>query len=190
MDPLNTKIKGVGKMKSMKHTGLISTIFSLIPETLLADQIDVYLYSNFTWKSFDHYVADWEKRSFDDSGWNQARENYPTPGWTANQLIPGTQALTIWHDPAGTSNGTTGVNEAFFRTTFHLDIDEESIPLLATAIMYVDDDFELYVNGKRAYTDHSGGGADERHTVDFSTFLLNGENTLAIHAVDGSWDRP
>ncbi len=179
-------------MKQIKHLGLASAIFSLMPCTLWADPIDIRIFSNSSWRSSDSYQSDWEKSGFDDSAWSQARAPYPTPGWQPTDLIPGTHAQTMWHDPQGTSTGTTGVTEAFFRTTFNLDIASDSLPLSGGAIVFVDDDFDFYVNGTLAYRDHTpgGGGADVRHYVDFTPLLHSGENTFAIHAWDGEWGNP
>lgn len=68
------------------------------------------------WRSSDVLVTGWESPSFDDSGWAYARGAYPGLG-SPQDLIPGTLATPMWHDPAGTSNGMSGPNTAFFRTS-------------------------------------------------------------------------
>ena len=150
--------------------------------------VDVTLRDQFsTWKSSDTVPEGWETLEFDDSSWAFARAPYFSPT-DPGDLIPGTSAQHMWHDPDGTSNGENGPIEAFFRLTFN--IQPGSLPLSAQAQISVDDDYEFYVNGNLVKENKDGGFADQVDVVDFSTELRNGKNVLAIHAVDGGWDNP
>ena len=62
---------------------------------------------------------------------------------------------------------TTGSNEAFFRYTFFLNLQVDSLPLIAQALVQVDDDYDLYVNGILKFQNHDEGFAD---VVDFRGF--------------------
>lgn len=132
-------------------------------------------------------ISGWETIGFNDSGWSAARGSYPSPT-SPTTLIPGTTAQHIWHDPSATSNGKSGPNEAFFRYTFDLNIQRDSFPLIGQSLVSVDDDYDLFVNGNLVYENHDGGNADVVDFVDFTSSLRNGENVIAIRAVDGGWD--
>ncbi|MCP4119933.1 MAG: PEP-CTERM sorting domain-containing protein [Desulfobacteraceae bacterium] len=74
---------------------------------------------------------------------------------------------------------------AWFRYEFTLDLAIDSLPLVAQALIAVDDDFDFYVNGKFLLGNHDHGGADDIFFVDFLSDLQNGENVLAIRGIDG-----
>ncbi len=137
------------------------------------------------WRSSDVLVAGWESPGFDDSGWAYARGAYPNPG-SPQDLIPGTLATPMWHDPAATSNGMSGPNSAFFRYAFELP----SLPVNGLITMSVDDDYRLYVNGSLAFENQDGGNAQIVDHIDVSALLREGSNTLAIMAVDGALAGP
>lgn len=153
--------------------------------------------SNAAWRTFgsnltsvseaEALVAGWTTVGFDDSGWSQARAGYPGPDPTT--IIAGTTASSIWHDPAGTSNGTNGVLQAFFRYTFNLSL-AGSGAVFGQALVNVDDDYQMYVNGTLVESNTDGGFADRVQSVDFSSQLIDGTNVIAIHAVDGRWSGP
>jgi hypothetical protein len=145
--------------------------------------------SSSVWRSNNTFVSGWQNVNFDDSSWPSARDAYPIPR-TASSLIPGTNAQFIWHDPTEASDGTTGSITAFFRYSFHQTIPSNSRPLLGKASIAVDDDYDLYVNGNLAFQNHDEGFADIVKTVDFSKFLQNGKNVIAVQAVDGGWSNP
>lgn len=187
----NRQESKVTDMDRMTRKWICTALLSALPGALVAAPINMHIVSNAGWKSGDAWVKGWEKPGFDDSLWGQAREHYPTPGWTPGDLIAKTKATTMWHDPKSISNGTSGPNQAFFRTTFNIDDGgAQKTRLYGTAIAYVDDDFKFYVNGRRVYSDKSDGGADIRHDIDFNQYLVRGTNTFAIHAVDGKWGSP
>jgi len=104
-----------------------------------------------------------------------------------------TSADHIWHDPESKSDGSTGSNEAFFRLKFNLEFPTEvGTPIAGVGIarISVDDDYELYINGELVLENKDNGFADVVNKIDFTPYLRNGENILAIHAVDGGWDEP
>ena len=53
--------------------------------------------------------------------------------------------------------------------------------------MFVDDDFELFVNGSSVYLNADDGKADLMHEISFTNLLPRKTNVFAIHAVDGCW---
>jgi hypothetical protein len=155
-----------------------------------AAPIDRHIVSDGTWRSSATAPVGWQATGFDDSSWAFARAPYPSPSTPAAVLGAPTTANFIWHDPNATSNGTQGPNEAFFRYSFSLAITPSSLPLLGQALISVDDDYTFWVNGTKVFENHDGGFADKVDFVDFTSQLVNGTNTLAIQARDGSWDFP
>jgi hypothetical protein len=156
-----------------------------------ASPLNQNIVSDSSWKSSNTFVQGWEQTSFNDTAWSAARAPYPTPSeFGPNVVIPGTSAQPIWHDPAGTSDGTTGDNEVFLRKSFTLSMASDSLPLLGQALINVDDDYDFFVNGQLAFSNHDQGTSLVSDFVDFGHFLRNGENVFAIHAVDGAWGHP
>lgn len=135
-----------------------------------------------SWRSSATSPVGWETLSYDDTAWAFARAPYPGGGG-----IPGSAAVSIWHDPAGTSNGTNGVTTAFFRYAFDLD---GLTPTFGQARIQVDDDYAFYVNGTLAYLNNDNGFGGSVQTVQFTSLLRSGRNVFAIHAVDGGWSNP
>jgi hypothetical protein len=143
-----------------------------------------------------HNANNWASNEYDDSGWAAARVPYPNPR-PPEDFIPAascgpgctpTQAQFMWHDPAGTSDGATGVTNAYFRKEFFLPVGSDTLPLQAIARIQVDDDFQFFVNGNSVYLNADQGNAGNVYTLDFSQYLLqNASNVIAIHAVDGGW---
>jgi PEP-CTERM motif len=145
--------------------------------------------SDGSWRSSATLVPDWSTVGFDDSAWSFARASYPgiTP---PGSLIAGSAAQMMWHDPTASSNGANGAIQTWYRRSFTLDLSSVTMPPLGQAIVFADDDFEFYVNGSRVYADADGGAPEVPHFIDFSPFLVNGNNVLAIHAVDGALSAP
>lgn len=166
----------------------VTGIFLLLNGNCFAAPISFNITSNSSWKSSDEMTFGWETIGFDDSKWASARESYPNPE-SPTTLIFGTTAQYIWYDPTATSNGTTGSNEAFFRFAFDLDIQPDSLPLTGRSLVSVDDDYDLFVNGNIVFQNHDGGHAEVVDFVDFTSSLRDGENVIAIHAVDGRWNK-
>ena len=142
--------------------------------------------SNSLWRSSSQQVPGWQLPDFNDANWAFARSPYPSPT-LPTALIPGTNAQFMWHDPQGMSNGTTGSTTAFFRYTFSVNSSASSRPLVGTARVSVDDDYDLYVNGTLVKQNHDGGFADVVDTINMSPYLRQGKNVIAVQAVDGAW---
>ena len=179
------------KIKSTLRTLIVSLLFvGGTANAILLPPYSVNVLSDNTWKSNASAVAHWQYLGFDDSGWSNARAPYPlSTGQTAQTLLPGTAAKAMWHDPESASvYGTEGSNNAYFRKTFFLDISDASASRTGLARVFVDDDFELYVNDHLAYTDNNG--VADKHLIDFSSLLRNGFNAFAVHAADGRLSQP
>ncbi len=168
---------------------VVAIIFLLLSTKSFSTPIDLSIISDNNWKTSDALIADWESTSFDDSAWDFARSPYPSPA-SPSDLIAGTTAQFIWHDPTAASNGTTGPLEAFFRLTINLDIQPDSLPLIGQALASVDDDYDFFVNGSLVFQNHDQGYAHIVDFIDFTSYLQNGINVFAIHAVDGGWSNP
>ena len=165
--------------------------------------------ANQGWKSFGNAggappPVDWSSNSFDDSSWANARAPYPNPN-LAESLIPPPPcspdcyflgAQFMWHDPLGTSDGTNGVTDAYFRRHFLIQqVTPGDLPIKATMRIAGDDDFEVFINGQLVFANHDQGFAGQVFTFDFTPFVIASaleisENVVAIHAVDGGWGNP
>ena len=141
------------------------------------------------WKSSASLSTGWEMITFDDSSWNSVRSPYPSPV-APSTLIPGTNAQHMWHDPTASSDGLNGANVAYFRYSFNYIQAPNGASPIATATINVDDDYSFYVNGSLVFENHDNGFAHIVDTIDFSPYLQNGKNVIAIHAVDGGWSGP
>ena len=151
--------------------------------------MNINVVSDGSWKSSDVLASGWQTGSFDDSGWSYARAPYPQPV-TPESFFGATAAQAMWYDPTSTANGMNGSIEAYFRKTLNIDFRSGSLPVSAQALISVDDDYEFYVNGTLVFSNKDGGYADKVDFVDFTSYLRNGTNVLAIHAVDGGWNAP
>ncbi|MBL8701180.1 MAG: hypothetical protein JNK67_22580 [Alphaproteobacteria bacterium] len=154
-----------------------------------AVELDIPIVSDAAWKSSSVLVSGWEQLGFDDSLWAAARAPYPSPS-PPTDLIPGTTAQHIWHDPSGTSDGTTGPVIAFFRRSIAIDLASAPGPVRAGLRISVDDDYEIFVNGVLAFRNQDGGFATKVDSIDISPLIRNGTNVLAIRAVDNSLAAP
>jgi hypothetical protein len=152
-----------------------------------AAPIDLRIVSDGSWRSSDTLYSGWNTTGYDDSYWHNARSGYPNPN-KPTDVISGTTAEFIWHDPDGNSNGKQGPIQAFFRYSFNLDIAADSLPFIGQAIIDVDDDFDFYVNGHLVLENHDGGASQSVTT--FTNYLTDGLNVIAIQAVDGQWGNP
>lgn len=141
----------------------------------------------------------WMSSAYDDSSWVAPRYGYPVPSNTPHYWSndpDARQSYYIWHDPANSSDGSTGVNKAYFRTTFTLPTFPEGY----SAILRVraDDDFIVSLNGfvvmgnTRDYGTPGDLGPDHVFEVGIMPFMLiqGGENLLAIAATDGAFATP
>jgi hypothetical protein len=171
-------------VKALLVSALVG-LTSLAQDSAVANPINMNILSDSSWLASDVGASGWQQLGFDDSGWVAARAPYPN-----NPGIAGSAAQAIWYDPTSSSNGTTGVTTAFFRRTFNLDIQPDSLPLVGQALLSVDDDYAFYVNGHLALLNNDGGFANLVQFVDFTNLLVNGANVFAIQAVDGAWGSP
>jgi hypothetical protein len=155
----------------------------LLAGSAQASVVTTTILSGADWRSSASGPSGWETLAYNDTGWDFARAPYPTGG----PGIPGSAAVAIWHDPTGTSDGTTGVTTAFFRYSFDLG---DLTPTLAQARISVDDDYAFYVNGTLALLNNDGGNGNLVQSVNFTSLLHSGKNVLAFQAVDGAWGSP
>lgn len=142
------------------------------------------------WRTSDTLQEGWETVAFDDSSWPQARAPYPNPNPPTN-LLPGTTAQHMWHDPNNDYDGKDGPDTAYFRYQFKYNPAPGNPAAQAVAKITVDDDYWFYVNGNLVFVNNDGGNADQVDVVDFSPYIQAGTNVLAIKAVDsfGIWER-
>lgn len=172
-----------------KQIGLMFAIsFTLISVQASAAQINQEILSGSNWLSSDTLQIGWETAGFNDSSWVSASSPYGSLDPTS--VIAGTIAENMWFDPTGSSDGTNGSLQAFFRFSFDLALAADSLPLLGQALINGDDDYEFYVNGILAAENKDGGFAHIVDFVDYTSKLQNGTNVFAIHAVDGGWGNP
>lgn len=150
---------------------------------------DIQVISDSTWKSSDTFEPGWASVNFDDNAWPDARAPYPSD-ISPTDLVPGTTAQFMWHDPAGTSDGETGVIEAFMRASFGVDLITINAPFQAIAEISVDDDYDLYVNDELVFENHDEGNGNQVDTINIAPFLHDGANVIGIHSVDGGWAAP
>lgn len=157
---------------------------------------------------WDTPPAGWQTLGFDDSSWSGARIAYPAPASPPIPIpLPGDcvgclRAGYIWHDPNRVSNGTNGVESAYFRRTFGMpELTGAARPFEAILQVVADDDFEVWFNGVNVLTNADFGTANDRgpdyiHTIDVTSLVLLGQtggfatNLLAIHATDGALNNP
>lgn len=142
----------------------------------------------------------WASLAYDDSSWVAPRFNYPIAGITPTTWSDSPDARTsyyIWHDPANSSNGRTGVTKAYFRTTFDLPTFPEGYS--ATLRVRADDDFVVFLNGVLfglGDTTDFGTAGDKGPDYVFENKVLSyqlnegGLNVLAIAATDGAFASP
>ncbi len=143
----------------------------------------VRVVSSSHWRSSATPEEGWTLSGFDDSAWSPVRAPFPNPK-PPTELIPGTTAQHMWHDPAGDSNGISGDETVYLRYTFNYNPAPDDPPAKAIAKIVGDDDYEFFVNGVSAHINSDGGNADKVDRVDFSNLIMLGENVLAIKATN------
>lgn len=113
----------------------------------------------------------WTTVAFDDSSWSNSTAPYEVVGCNP---WPGFDPPIMWMGPPA----TPGHLEVFFRRSFTLSAP----PISAEAQVYVDDNFQMYVNGvfvqKKEYL-------PALNIFDITPYLQIGENVFAIRAWDG-----
>lgn len=150
-------------------------------------------------------TLDWTLPGYDDSSWQPAAYIDGNGLTSAQNILPGTNAQLMWARPEGEAwNGFNGPNEAFFRHEFDLDLGSIGLPILGQALVIADDVMDMWVNGidvitpERGYPlgvitldDNEGpDGQPNPVFVDFTSFLRNGANVIAIRANDGTVGQP
>jgi hypothetical protein len=165
-----------------------------------AAPIHLSIVSDSTWRSTSTTPGDWTAVNFDDSGWRHAYAPYPNDVTTPADIAGGpTAAKLMWDWPnSGEPDGENGPVEAWFRYTFNLALTPDALPVLAQALVIADDEFELFVNGRKYDFGRSTALDNNMRTngqpnpllADFTSMLRNGTNVLAIHAADGSLAHP
>lgn len=148
---------------------------------------------------------DWTLPNYDDSSWHPAVYIDDNGLISAADIRPGTNAQLMWHRPDdGPWNGFNGPNEAFFRHEFNLDLTSVRLPILGQALVIADDVMDMWVNGVDVITPERGyplgvitlddnlgpDGEPDPVFVDFTSFLRNGANVIAIRANDGTVGQP
>lgn len=93
-----------------------------------------------------------------------------------NEVLP---AKWIWNDPKA-ARGTSG-GSVYLRKVIELP----SKPTKAVAAVSCDNEFMLYVNGKQVA---AGDDWQKPTPVDLAPYLIKGQNTLAVHAIN--WPDP
>lgn len=177
-------------MKTLKWKLLTSlfvvTVLVFSASIIYAMPINLHITSGSDWIATDSDPGEgWTDVEFDDSAWINAYAPYPTPN-TPQDVIPGASGEFMWYwDQSYPLDGISGPGIAYFRYEFTLDLTPDSLPLVAQALLAVDDDFELYMNGQLLLESHDHGGPDDVFFVDFTSKLQNGENVLAIKGIDG-----
>ncbi|PTN10006.1 C13 family peptidase [Nitrosomonas aestuarii] len=201
-NPVNADMNGDGRVTMREAHEYARTMDSASETPQIGESIvgacDAVLFnkpasikSSGVWRSNDVVFPGWETVAFSDDNWPFARSPYPSSAHPTD-LVPGTNASFMWHDPAATSDGTKGSDVAFFRFSFNLDLRPGTVLSAGagTARISADDDYEFYVNGQLVFENKDNGFADKVDTVDFSSHLQDGQNVFAIHAVDGGWGSP
>lgn len=138
--------------------------------------------------------SNWTSPDFNDSGWSRAYAPFPNPGTTPALIANGpTKAQLMWFwDKPTLPTATSGPDNAWFRYTFMLELSPSQLPIIAQALIIADDDFELFVNGRRyPFVGPTVLSANRRANnqprpllADFTNMLRNGKNVLAIHATN------
>lgn len=136
---------------------------------------------------------DWTAVDYANHHWRPALAPYPVPfadGMLApNRVIEGTAAAFMWDWDQVSSVPDPEPDRAYFRHKFVLNAAGGET-IAATAIIAVDDDFDLYVNGQHILRDangsllYDGAGIPLTYQVDFGSALRHGENVIAIAGRD------
>lgn len=144
--------------------------------------IDGAVSSGADWMESDVYVLGWYSTGFDDAGWVAA--NSPSPDACGDWRwygIAGDATYAAWeHEDATTMWGTSYDDDVYLRKTFTI----ADVTALTTAMVTTsgDDDHVFYVNGTKLVEDL--GSATGTYASDLTPYLVNGENVLAVRAVN------
>lgn len=134
-----------------------------------------HVVSDGTVKYSESLVTGWENLTFDDSTWQTVVA--PSAGLCNPSIarrIPNSTALPVW-----------GQNPQNHQTIYARKIFDAQAPAVVNVQTLVDDDFDLYVNGTLVRSDRDGI-EDGVHEDDVSSLILNGQNLIAIMAIDSA----
>ncbi len=132
----------------------------------------VHIISDVTVKYSETLVPGWETVAFDDSTWlNVVAPSGGLCDPSVPSRIPDSEALPVW------SQTPQQFQTIYARKTFIA-----ALPTSATIQTFVDDDFDLYVNGVLVRSDWDGVAS--YFVDDISALVQNGVNVIAIKASD------
>ena len=131
-----------------------------------------------TWKATNLALTGWQNLSFNDSAWGIAVEQTGGSWGPPTDHIPGTTGKYIWF-PADVQSNTT---DAYFRKKFI--VAQGDLPSIAILSMFVDTDYEVYVNGTLVgvSADQTWQTAAEQYNV--TAQLVVGQNIIAVHGIN------
>lgn len=184
-------------MNNLRRTFFSAAVGTCVYATLSglvhATPIDMSIRSGSGWLATTDPGAgsDWTTAGFNDDTWISAYAPYPNDVVTPDDIRPGTLAEFMWYwDSEVPPTGWNGPETAYFRYNFFLD-PAFDIPIAAQAAVIADDVFQMYVNGHFVAMEDLDGNQDENgipifRLVDFTQWLLPGDNVIAIQAWDGN----
>jgi hypothetical protein len=139
----------------------------------------ISILSDTSWRSSPRLEQGWTAAGFDDSSWNHAGVT-PTPPVTAIYGLEDSTATPVW-DPQSTVKST-----CYMRKRFGLP----AAPVVAQCTLSADDEYELFVNGKRIGGDGGWWAWRRAETYDITKSLNAGDNVIAVRCTDvqeGRW---
>jgi tetratricopeptide (TPR) repeat protein/predicted Ser/Thr protein kinase len=144
----------------------------IVPTAPAGPAANAAIVTDGTWKFNRNPSPGWEQVSYDDSGWPAVGDSKP-----CNQL-PGAVAGCLWEYPYRFAPNNT----LYFRKAFNL----AQVPPRARLVALVDDDADIYVNGRQVLHDgpDSGSGGASWWEIDVTNLLQPGSNVLAVRGID------
>jgi hypothetical protein len=132
---------------------------------------DSTILTDLSWKMSANPAPGWEQPGFDDSGWPAAKTE-------PCRRLPGIEAQCLWDYPYRYVENKS----IAFRKVF----DVPQVPPRARLVTLVDDDVDIYVNGRLAL--HDGPDTNSMGIswweIDITEFLQPGKNVLALQGID------
>lgn len=128
------------------------------------------------WVGSSECPSGWWEADFDDSDWSPVQFPWLLIWPTAWELDP--EARPFW-DAAGTAS-------ACARRTVHLT---ETLDGEALARVFVDDDYELYVNGTFVGESKDGGANLPGETYDVAALLRPGRNVIGLKMINSAYEQ-
>lgn len=132
----------------------------------------------------DDYVSNWSS----STSWTMGLLNQSD--WQGQWISPNPSDLNwgnaqwIWY-PEGNPASSAPQGTRYFRRNFTIaDINQvANVPCIITA----DDQFEMFINGQRVYSDSEIDGWRSAEVFDIAQYLQTGDNVLAIRTVNASY---